>query len=89
MLKKIKSSYISKIVFSFVDEGKKLSIIKFSKISQNILEINMTNYILYFDTFIIYGDNNIGKEYNIYDNKLIYEGEFFKRKRNGEGKEYE
>ena len=34
------------------------------------------------------GLNGIGKEYYIYSGKLIYEGEYLNKKRNGKGKEY-
>ena len=32
--------------------------------------------------------DNIGKEYNDYNGQLIFEGEYYNKKRNGKGKEY-
>ena len=37
----------------------------------------------------MYESNGIGKEYNSYSDKLIYEGEYLNGKRNGKGKEYD
>ena len=46
MLKKIKSIYISKIVFSYIEEKQKLKVVKFNKKIQEILTITLINYKL-------------------------------------------
>ena len=38
--------------------------------------------------YIIYEENNQGKEYDCYSDKLIFKGEYLNGKRNGKGKEY-
>ena len=88
MLKNIKSSYFIKIVFSYLDEGTKLKIIKYNKIFQNKFGINLINYKLYSGRYIIYETKEKGKEYNAESDNLIFEGEYLNGKRNGKGKEY-
>ena len=43
MLKNTKSIYFIKRLFTFVDEKKKLNIIKYNKNMQNILDISLIN----------------------------------------------
>ena len=87
MLEKIKSSYFIKIIFSFVDEGQKLGLVKYNKSLQKIIEISIINYMHFKGYYIIYESNGKGKEYGE-DDKLKFEGEYLKDKRNGKGKEY-
>ena len=47
MLKKSKSIYFIKNLFTFVDEKIKLNIIKYNKNMQNIMDININNYKIY------------------------------------------
>ena len=89
MLQKIKSKYILKNFFTFVDEKNKLDIIKYNKNMQNILDISLINYKTFSGRYILYGENGKGKEYNMYNDKLLFEGEYLNRKRNGKGKEYD
>ena len=88
MLKDIKSSYITKIIFSFVDEGRKLRLMKYNKKLQNNLDISIFNYKCFKGKYIIYQSNGIGKEFKGRDDKLVYEGEYLNGERNGKGKEY-
>jgi len=44
MLENVKSSYFIKIIFSFVDERKKLMIVKYNKSFQKALNVNLINY---------------------------------------------
>ena len=44
MLRKTKSIYFIKRLFTLVDEKNKLNIIKYNKNMQNIMDINLTNY---------------------------------------------
>ena len=89
MLENIKSFYFYKIIFSFINEKKKLKIAKYNKKIQNKIDINLTNYKIFSDRYIVYEINGKGKEYNSYTHKLIFEGEFKNGERNGKGKEYD
>ena len=44
MLKDIKSHYIMKILFLYVDEKQKLKLIKYNKSLQKNIEISLINY---------------------------------------------
>ena len=89
MLKNSKSIYFIKRLFTFVDEKDKLNIIKYNKKMQNILDINLINYKFYSDRYIIFEKNGKGKEYNNYNDTLVFEGEYLNGKKNGKGKEYD
>ena len=88
MLEKIKSSYIVKIIFSYIDEKTKLKLVKRNKNLQKRLNINVINYKILSEKYIIYETKEKGKEYD-YEGDLIYEGEFLDGKRHGKGKEYD
>ena len=88
MLENSKSIYFIKKLFTFVDEKTKLDIIKYNKNMQNIMDINLINYKFYSKKYIIYEENGKGKEYNGYDDRLEFKGEYLNGKRNGKGKEY-
>ena len=89
MLKNILSQFFIKSIFDYIIEGKKLELIKYNKSFQNILSISLYNYKLFSQRYIIYEENNkIVKEYNSISNKLIFEGEYSNKKRNGKGKIY-
>ena len=63
MLKKSKSIYFIKRLFSFVDEKNKLDIIKYNKNMQKILDISLINYKFFSDRYIIF--EKMEKEKNI------------------------
>ena len=88
MLGNIKSTYFTKIIFSYTEERIKLEIIKYNKSLQNFMDINLINYKIFSGKYIIFESNEKSKEYDSYNNELIYEGEYLKGKRNGHGKEY-
>ena len=88
MLGKIHSSYITNEVFTYLNEGKKLKIIKYNKSLQQINEINLINYQYFKRKYTVYESNRIGKEYNGTDDNLIFEGEYLNGEKNGKGKEY-
>jgi len=88
MLKNIKSIYFIQILFSHVYEGQKLKILKYNISLQKNIDISIINYKHFKGKYLIYESNGIGKEYNGYDNNLIFEGEYLNGKRNGKGKEY-
>ena len=84
----IKSKYFYKIIFSHLNDGRKLEIIKYNNSFQKLLDISINNYKLFSGKYIVYETNTNGKEYDIYNNNLLFEGEYLKGKRNGKGKEY-
>ena len=88
MLDLIKSYYITKIVFTYVNEEQKLKIIKYTKKVQKEIDISILNYKFFKEKYIIYESKQNGKEYNKLQ-KLIFEGEYLHGERNGKGKEYD
>ena len=89
MLKNILSSYFAMNLFLYLDEKVKLQIIKINKRIQNKLNISILNYKLFSKKYVVFDTNKKNaKEYNFYNDKLIYEGEYLNGKRNGKGKEY-
>ena len=52
------------------------------------INVNLLDYKLVSCRYLIIYNNGYGKEYNSYNNQLIFEGEYFDRQRNGYGKEY-
>jgi len=88
MLEKIRSVYVLRMPFSLLHSHKFYKLIKYNKSLQEKLEINIINFMEYSGKYIIYETKEKGKEYDIYNNKLIYQGEFLDGERNGEGKEY-
>ena len=88
MLSNVKSIYICKIIFSYVNPMKKLNLIKYNKNLQNINELSLIDYKIISGKFITFENNGKGQIYNSYNNSLIFEGEFMNKKRNGKGKEY-
>ena len=88
-IKNIKSLYIVKIIFSFIDEKVRLNMIKYSKYFQNIYSINIENYKKISGKYKIGGKYGPGKEYLLNTNKVIFEGKYRKGKKDGFGKEYE
>ena len=88
MLKNVKSSYFTQIIFSFVKEGNKLKVLKYNKNLQKEMNLSLYNYKFYSGRYIIYESNGKGKEYNGSDDKLLFEGEYLNGERSGKGKEY-
>ena len=87
MLERIKSRFFAKILFSYLDEKKKLKLVRYNKSLQKNLAISINNYLHFNGRYIIYESNGKGKEYS-QNGELIYEGEFLHCEKNGKGKEY-
>ena len=87
MLTNIHSSFIMKKILNNLYDKKKLKMIKYNKNIQTKININLMNYRILSERYIIYETNIFGKEYN-YDSKLLFEGEYINGERNGKGKEY-
>ena len=84
--KEIKSTYIFKIIFSYLQIKKKLSLIIYNKIFQKKLYIDIDHYKnIIGKTREI--KNGKGREYN-FKGRLIFKGEYLNKKRNGKGEEY-
>ena len=91
MLENNKNFYFIKLLFSILDDGRKLRLIRYNKNLQRKIDINLIDYKRYSGKYIIYETNKKGKEYDSYlykNDVLIYEGEYLNVKRNGKGKEY-
>ena len=86
--KKIKSNNIIKLIFSFVFESNKLKIIKYNKKLQNILNIEIGNYFLWFDKGLTLDKNGNGQIISAHTFNIIFEGKYKNGKKNGKGKEY-
>ena len=85
----IKSNYIVKQLFTYLCENVKLNLVKYNKIIQNKLEIDIDAYKRKSGKYKIKGINGNGKEYLLNTNILIFDGEYINGKRNGRGKEFE
>ena len=88
-LKDIKSSYIVKEMFSFLEEKQKLNLIINNKHLQNLIGVDIKYYIKISGKYKAGERNGIGKVYKLFTNELIFEGEFSNGKKNGKGKEYD
>ena len=84
MLDNIKSTYFPEKIFAFIHDSTKLKY----KSLQNKINIRLINYKIFSGRYIIYEENNQGKEYDSYSDSLTFEGEYLNGKRNGKGKEY-
>ena len=89
MLKKSKSSYFTQRIFSLIGEKRKLQLLKYNKNLQKLMNIGIINYRYYKGNGILYDFNGMGKEYNVKNNRVEYEGEYINGERNGKGKEYD
>ena len=76
MLKKIKSYYLIKFVYSFIEEEQKLKLVKYNKSIKKNLDISIINYKFFSGKYIIYETNKIGKEYYGSSDILSYSGEY-------------
>ena len=89
MLKNIKSLYFIKLIFlNYIKEKRKLKLIKYNQNFQELLKINILDYIYFSKRYIIYESNNIGKEYDFENDTLIFEGKYLNKERSGKGREY-
>ena len=86
MLKNIKSSYFTQLIFSDISEGRKLKLLKHNKSLQKEMNINLINYKFFRKRYIIYESNGKGKEYYGLNDTLRYEGEYLNGKEMEKGK---
>ena len=89
MFEKIKSTFFTKIIFSYIKEEIKLRLVKYNKSIKKIIDINIINYKLFKGKYIIPESEGKGKEYDSYTDELLFEGKYLNGERNGKGKEYD
>ena len=80
MLEQIKSSFITKEIFAYISNERKLELIKYNKHMQKILDVNLLNYKIYSGKYLLIDKNGIGKEFD-YEGNLIFEGQYLKGKK--------
>ena len=85
MLTNIKSQYFVKIIFSFMKNKRKLSLIKLNRNLQSHLDINITDYKLFSGKYITYETKEKINIYKAINNRKLFSGEYFK----GKGIEYD
>ena len=84
----VKSQFILKKILLHLGEKKKLLLIKYNKYYHKIMKINIEDYKKTSGKIKIGGINGYGKEYELNNLELIFEGYYKNGKRNGKGKEY-
>ena len=89
MINKVRTSYSLIKIFQYLNEVKKLELIKYNKKIQNKIGISLINYILFSERNILYEDNNKAKEIDLINEHIIYQGGYLNGHRNGKGKEYD
>ena len=87
IIRNIKSPYITKEVFSYLDKKQKLNIIIYNKKLQKMLIVDVEDYKEMSEKYRIGERNGKGKEYFKYNDRLRFEGEYLNGKRNGKGKQ--
>ena len=88
MSDRVKQTLIYNIIFPYITEKKKLSLIAYNKNIQNAFNIRLINYKIQSGKYKIGERNGKGEEYNIDYDQLIFEGEYLNGKRHGKGIEY-
>ena len=88
MLNNVRSVYIIKMIFENMNEKIMFKLIRYNKSFQNKMNINIFNYKEKSGRYIIYETKKKGKEYDCYNDILLYEGEYLNELKNGKGKEY-
>ena len=89
MLKKLKSIFFLKKIFSYISEHVLLNLIAYNKDFQKKLDKNLINYKLMSGKYIIPEENNKAKIYSAYNDELVIECEYLNRKKNGKYEEYD
>ena len=87
MLTKIRSFFILKKIFTFVDNKVKFNLVVHNKKIQKILGLNIYDFRIFSGNYKK-EKNNKTIEYNSVNRQIIFEGQYSNGKRNGEGKEY-
>ena len=91
MLNKIKSIFFSRNIFTFINERRKLYIIKYNKSLQKLIHINIINYKIFGGKIKIKETKDAKEDwkiYNAFNYNIICEGEYLNGKKQGIAKEY-
>ena len=88
MLKKIRSNFILKKIFDYMDTKRKLQSIFYYKKIQKKLGLNLIDFRRQSGRYLEKEDDEI-IEYNCYNHQKLFEGHYSNGKRNGKGKEYD
>ena len=80
-LRDIKSAFIIKILFSFLNQNQKLKMIAYNKELQKIFLLDIEDYKKISGKYKIGEKNGIGKEYIMNANILIFEGGYINGKK--------
>ena len=88
MWRKIKSNFILKKIFNYLDHTKKLRIIIYNKILQKKFGLNLIEYIRWSGKYKEEENGQI-KIYNSYNNDILFEGNYSNGEKNIFGKEYD
>ena len=88
-IKNIQSEFFIRKLFSNIYEDRKLKLVIYNKAIQKIIEISLINYKFMSGKYVVLELDGQGKEYNSYNDKLIFKGEYLKRKRHGKGEEFD
>ena len=88
MLRNIKSKNILKIIFSNINDERKLLLIKYNNKIKDRLNIDLIDYKFLSGKYFIGKRNGKGKEYNGYNDEIIFEGDYIDGRRTGYGIEY-
>ena len=89
MLFGIYSSYIISDIFSLLEVRKKLEVIKYNKSLQSKLNCNLDFFKKFSGRYLLIEEENLGKEFTLDNNTLVYIGGYKNKKRNGFGVEYD
>ena len=89
MLEEIKSYFFIKKVMSLLPSKIFLDLVKYNNNLKNQLNINIVNYKILSGKYKKGDKEGIVKEYNAYNDILLFKGEYKNGKRNGKGKEYD
>ena len=88
-IKNIQSDFFIRKLFSNIYEDRKLKLVIYNKAIQKIIEISLIHYKFMSGKYVVLESDGQGKEYNGYNDKLIFKGEYLNRKRHGKGEEFE
>ena len=88
-LRNVKSNYIFKLIFSFLEEKEKLNILKYNKLYQKQCSKTIDDYKNISGRYKKDGINGLGSEYLLNKKILIFKGEYLNGKRSGYGREFE
>jgi len=85
MLEQINSAYMLKIILNYMDKRQILKLIKYNKLLQNKIEVNLIDYHFFSDRIIIFDTTKKNIE-GFHKNEYQFEGKYLRRRK---GKEYD